>query len=200
MDEQIQTAVRVFKKSKRVLKYLLSQVHNRKSKLTPSQKLALVAMKHCNKLVIESERISGSTVTMLMHAVWYAHNNPFKTVVVLSPCPRDTMATLKAYIGTLYGDLDAVRREYSGIKFHNGARIIIRKMHVDSVRGMTVNLLMVEQANRLSREGMQNMMMSILPCMAATRGTMVIQTEDHLDIPGFTKIKMHALPKEQPFC
>lgn len=200
MDEQIQTVVRVFKKSKRVLKYLLSQVHNRKSKLTPSQKLALVAMKHCNKLVIESERVSGSTVTMLMHAVWYAHNNPFKTVVVLSPCPRDTMATLKAYIGTLYGDLDVVRREYSGIKFHNGARIIIRKMHVDSVRGMTVNLLMVEQANRLSREGMQNMMMTILPCMSATRGTMVIQTEDHLDIPGFTKIKMHALPKEQPFC
>lgn len=200
MDAQIQKVVRVFKKSKRVLKYLLSRVHNRKSKLTPSQKLALVAMKHCNKLVIESERYSGSTATMLMHAVWYAHNNPHKTVVLLSPCPRDTMATLKAYLGTLYGDLDVASQEYSGILFHNGARIMVRKMCVDAVRGMTVNLLMIEQANRASSELMQHMIAAILPCLTAVRGTMVIQTEDHLDIPGFTKVIMQTLPKEQPFC
>lgn len=192
---------KIFKKAKRVIKHLLGRVHNRKSRLTDSQKLALVAMQHTNKLVIEAERQSGCTVTMLMYAIWYAYNNPMHTVVILSPYPRDLSQTLRVYIDTLFDGVDILSSiSRTQIKFRNGSRIIINHLNENSVRGLSVNLLMVEQFNRISTEKMQTFLACILPCFAVTRGSIVIETEEELNLPGFSKIKMHTLPREQPFC
>lgn len=192
---------KIFKKSKRVLKHLLERVHNRKSKLTDSQKLALVAMRNCNKLVIETERQSGCTVVLLMHAIWHAFSNRDRTVVILSPDSVFLSQTLSAYLDTLFGDMNIVRYiSRHEMRFWNGSRILIRPQNENSVRGMAVDLLIVEQYHRFNSKKAQSFMSSILPCMSATRGTIVIETEDELDIPGFTKVIMQSLPKEQPFC
>lgn len=194
--------VKYLKSPKRTLKHLLNTIHNKKCTLTKSQQVGVSAMKNLKRVIIESERCSGTTVMMVSYAIWYALTNPEQVILIQSSHSRILQLTMRAYLESLFGDTDCIFRKKSMAEyiFANGSRIMIRTTGVNVARGMNVSLYMMEGFDELSATVREELLYCIAPVVSCTNSKVVIQTAEPLQIPGYTQVFLERLPKEKPFC
>lgn len=166
-----------------------------KFKLRSYQKRIIAGCHNNRNSIILSGRQSGKTITMAGYILWYALFNPDKIVAILA----NKGATAREILSRITIALEAIPfflqpgcevLNKSSIEFANGAKIIAAATSASSIRGLSVNLLYLDEFAFV--ENAIEFYKSTFPVVTSGKTTKVIVTSTPNGMNLFYKLWSNA--------
>ena len=152
-----------------------------KIKLYPIQKKELKLMAENNRVCVVSSRQQGKTTLLTIMILWYVMFNDDKTVLIISN-KEDTSEEILQRIKLAYEEIPAFLKpavavwQGQTIKFANGSRIKISATSANSARGLSVNLLAVDECSIIDDYKADDFFKAVLPTISSSKKSKIILT------------------------
>ena len=152
-----------------------------KIKLYPIQRKELKLMAENNRVCIVSSRQQGKTTLLTIMILWYVMFNDDKTVLIISN-KEDTSEEILQRIKLAYEEIPAFLKpavtvwQGQTIKFANGSRIKISATSANSARGLSVNLLAVDECSIIDDFKADDFFKAVLPTISSSKKSKIILT------------------------
>ena len=134
-----------------------------------------------DRCIINKSRQIGMTTIAVIYLLWYAMTNPSKSILIVANRYAQSLEIMDR-MRYFYEHLPANIRfsicesNKGAIKFENGSRIIARAMTPDSGRGMSIDILYIDELAYVSYAHEDAFWTSIMPCIASTNGKVIINS------------------------
>lgn len=135
----------------------------------------LIAHVHENRFsIVNSARQMGTTTTIMAYALWFASMHPNKTILIASNrlvAAMECLERLRFMHAHLPDHLRVklVTDNKTSMEFENGSLIIARAAAPDTGRGMTVDLMLVDDMAYISHSKAEAFWTAIQPTLIAGR-------------------------------
>ena len=152
-----------------------------KIKLYPVQKKELKLMAENNRVCVVSSRQQGKTTLLTIMILWYVMFNDDKTVLIISN-KEDTSEEILQRIKLAYEEIPTFLKpavtvwQGQTIKFANGSRIKISATSANSARGLSVNLLAVDECSIIDDFKADDFFKAVLPTISSSKKSKIILT------------------------
>lgn len=152
-----------------------------KIKLYPIQRKELKLMAENNRVCVVSSRQQGKTTLLTIMILWYVTFNEDKTVLIISN-KEDTSEEILQRIKLAYEEIPAFLKpavtvwQGQTIKFANGSRIKISATSANSARGLSVNLLAVDECSIIDDFKADDFFKAVLPTISSSKKSKIILT------------------------
>lgn len=168
-----------------------------------------------DKVILKAARQTGTTIATMMYIFYYAMFNSDKTILLTSNTldqAFDNLQRIRYAFDNLHdvmrGGMEIVYNHKHKIEFSNGTRIIASGAHASCARGMTVNLLHIDNFELISTGMQEDLFQCIWPGIVCNKHSQMIITstspgqgsrmfndlyyEAEAGKNGFTAIRMDA--------
>lgn len=140
------------------------------------QKELINFLPHSNRILINTSRQMGTTFLLGCYALWEAVHKPFQNIVVGSSkfniaqgIQNNILISYDQYSGYKPG---LTRRTGNRLEFSNGSVIIFTALTENSLRGLSINTLIVDNAAYVSHSVFYN----IIPVVAAATTKIILSS------------------------
>lgn len=153
----------------------------RRVTLHEEQKELLNDLNLYNRVIIRKSRQTGVTNLMCSHALHYAMYNNNKNIVIASAklsLAQDSLNRIYDMIMTLPESIrpNIEKKTKRVIEFDNGCSIIATVVSPDSVLGMTIHNLYIDECAFIRRDTFDNFMACVLPSMPIQNSKIIISS------------------------
>lgn len=141
----------------------------------------------------------GKSLVGMAYAYWHAMNHNHHNIVICSTTQAQAQTQLdmiRKWISNgprMLQDLVLVNNR-DELKFVNGTRIIVRACTSRNMRGMTINLLMLDEFAYTPSDRQTEIIQTMLPVMAACSSKMVVTTTPYKPYD-----QVHAMSTNDPW-
>jgi len=153
---------------------------------------------HANRRVIMCmARQSGKSTAMIGYILWYILFNESVTAALVANKEKTALEILsKLHLAFMYIphflQQGIVEWSKHGIVLENGSRAIADSTASDTIRGYTVNLLIIDEAAHV--ENWEEFASSVIPTISSGRTTKLVQISTPLGLNHFYKTWQNAQP------
>ena len=150
-------------------------------------------MRDQRRLVIQGDRQVGVTTALCAFALYEAMFKPDQTILILGDrfsSALEMMDKIRVMYENVPGHLRCKTTEYnkSSIVFDNGSHIIARVASSGSVRGMTINTIIIDNAQYIPWGKAGEFLSNIMPCLM-TFGKMIVGSTTDVEGPNTGLVK-----------
>lgn len=152
--------------------------------------------------IICTARQAGKSVTMTGYILWYMLFNEHVTVALLAN-KGDTAREILGKVQTAYYHLPAwlqsgvIEWNKGSISLENGSRAIAGSTSSDTIRGYSINLLVLDEAAHV--ENWDEFSTSVLPTISSGQTTKIVQISTPYGLNHFYKTWQLALEKRNQY-
>jgi len=157
-----------------------------------------------NHIVI-APRQSGKTTIIAIYALWYIIFNPDKVVAITSH-KLEAAKEILHRIKEMYCNLPEFMRPFATInnneilKFENHSYLIAASCSWNSVKGRTVDLLIIDEAAFMRKSNFDEFLISVFPTQACRPNAQMILISTPYGIDhGFYEIWQRSIKKQNSF-
>lgn len=162
-------------------------------KLFPFQRDIIDGYHNHKDCIVLTARQQGKTTTASAYLLWHAMFKSDQTILVVANVFRAATEIMHR-IRTMYESCpDHIRAgvkafNKTSIEFDNGSRIVSQATTPNAGRGMSLNLLFVDEMAFCAPNIIEAMWTSLSPTLAATQGKSIITSTPKTDVDMFAKL------------
>lgn len=150
-----------------------------KIKLRKYQKRILKSLKDDKRLLICAARQIGKSTIVSMYALWLVCFNDYKKVAIIAN-KADTAMEIFSRIKMAFEELPVYLKpavksnRKNGFDLSNGSSIIVSSTSASSIRGQSVNCLIVDEMAHIPNDLMDELWKSVIPTITSSKNGQIV--------------------------
>ena len=143
------------------------------------QKRLLKSLKEERKLIVCAARQIGKSTIVSMYALWLVCFNDYQKVAIIAN-KSDTAMELFSRIKMAFEELPiylkpAVKsNRKNGFDLSNGSSIIVSSTSASSIRGQSINCLLVDEMSHIPNDLMDELWKSVIPTITSSKKSQIV--------------------------